>query len=192
MFSFPVYYAWMVEVASGLLVIAGLSHGKRLWVPGGISVLLCLVFGILGMRIFYGMTGQRQINLKFIVWYPGQPPLSVDSHTEQYLTGEELELLRQADLGGHTEWQGGPIRGPDNVPSSTVIVLMYQQIEAVEWLEIPKRGSVIYIQREDGWQVLPPNTIMVGEDFRLRLVPEKDFTMWWIDTTGGDAFQWYR
>jgi hypothetical protein len=98
-------------------------------------------------------------------WQPGGTPLTIDN--DSFLTEREISLLKMANIGGQLIFMGGRPNPSDS--GERVVLIMQHQIDTVETLPIFKEISVLHIQRDDGWQMLPPD--VTGEQLTLELEP---------------------
>jgi hypothetical protein len=139
----------------------------------------------------------------YLRWFPGpeflsltpQPPESLLHRYEP--TAEEMRLLWDAGLTGHLELRGGR-SGQFGLPARVLVVMQKQVNKEVE-LEVPEEGTVIYVQRDDHWEKLPPGAKTVKR--KLRVVPQlperPDITLVSEEregggVLGGSAFGWKR
>jgi hypothetical protein len=138
----------------------------------------------------------------YVRWLPGsqslslapQPPGSL--HTNEP-TAEEMRLLWDAGLTGRLELQGGR-SGQFGLPAR-VLVVMQKQVDKEVELEASEEGTVIYLQRDDHWEKLPPGAKTVKRKLRVgpQLPERPDITLVSEEregggVLGGSAFGWKR
>jgi hypothetical protein len=138
----------------------------------------------------------------YLRWLPGSQSLSLAPQPPGSLftnepTAEEMRLLRDAGLTGRLELQGGQ-SGQFGLPARVLLVLQRQVDEEVA-LEAPEEGTVIYLQRDERWEKLPPEAKTVNRKLRVgpQLPERPDITLVSEEregggVLGGSAFGWKR
>lgn len=135
----------------------------------------------------------------YLRWVPGSQLLSLTLIPTPFHASEpnaeEIRLLRDAGLGGRLDLQGSR-SGQFGLPAR-VLVVMQKQVDGAVELEVPEEGTVIYVQRGDHWEKLPPEAKTVKRKLRLEPQwPERpDITIVSEELegggiVGGSAFGW--
>ena len=167
-------------------------------VVGCLFLLIVATIGISGCISISHQLGrftERTVDITLIRWYPGHERLSmvdkikvVDDQTKAGLLG--------LDLTGVLVVEGRDRKGFG--PTSKIILIMSKPISEPVQFSIPSDKPIILIQREDNWQVIPPDAPALQRAIRFEpdfLADGTPVTSYWIElATGGlqgaDAFLW--
>ena len=149
-------------LGSCLLVLAGFVSVSHRRVAARIAVVavaaiwsfyLPVVASVVRARL----TDQR-LTVQVVRWEPSQEALTVSDvlqATNAALTTADLEQVRKLKLTGTIENAGRLVSGTTGAESHALIVLDHPVISRVELPE-PDAVTVVYIQRNDGWEKYPP------------------------------------
>ena len=110
----------------------------------------------------------RQI---FVRWIPGPNEVTVKKFEDLDLKVDEINLLKQAGFTGQFEIRGSSGLGKE-CHSSKAIFIMQKLLDAPIELPLPDQTTIIYIQKENGWQKLPENARTL--DRMIKFEPDPD------------------
>jgi hypothetical protein len=148
-------------LGSCLLVLAGFVSVSHRRVAARIAV-----FGVAAIWCFYlpGVTSvvharltDQRLTVQVVRWKKSQQVLTVSDvlqATNAALTTADLEQFRKLKLNGTIENAGRLVSGTAGAESHALIVLDHPVLSRAELPE-PDAVTVVYIQRQDGWQKYP-------------------------------------
>ena len=135
------------------------------WVGGILMLTFIFLINVFGIENATSVNYAIPPSVALYKWQPGESPLTINN--DAFLTEWEISLLRMANIGGQLTFVSGRPNPSDS--GDRVVLIMQHQIDTVETLPIFKGISVIHIQRDDGWQMLPPD--ISGEQLTMELEP---------------------
>lgn len=158
----PSVSVWNVSLfGSCLLVVAGLFSFSQRRVAARIAVVAVVAIWsfylpAVGSVVYARLTDQR-LTLQVVRWKPSQQALAISDvlqGAKAAPTTADIEQLRALKLNGTIEGGWRQIYGTGRTNSHAVIVLDHPVTSRVELPE-PDGVSVVYIQRQDGWEKYP-------------------------------------
>lgn len=200
-FGFTAWVPWIAGGTSGLLSIAALQSKKT--VPKLLGVLLLPV--VISLLFAYGadpflasVLKAQEVTVTLVHWDPGTSPTIV-SDPHEILNEEEKRTLHGLGLGGELRAFSQSTRGGltgEDLPNARVVIVMQHQIDGAVELQQPYGENLIYIQNDDGWEVIPKNTRWLRRMIRLEpnLDKGKNSTVLWLELPNGlervGGFDW--
>jgi hypothetical protein len=148
-------------LGSCLLALAGLVSLSHRRVAARIAVVAVAAiwsfyFPAVASVVHARLTDQR-ITVQVVRWKPSQETLSISDvlqGTNAALTTSDIERFRALKLSGTIENAGRLICGAGRAESHALIVLDHPVPSLVELPE-PDAVTVVYIQRQEGWEKYP-------------------------------------
>ena len=168
-----------------LIVAAALSRFYPR-VAAGIALAGAITFGTLPMSFYREWMKDawvdQRLEIIFARWVPGSEALSVETTEGSKLTEEESNTLHQLGLQGRLVLEGRNLFGSGK-PSRMLVVLQHPVDAPVE-LRQPDGGQVLYVQRDKGWEMYPPNAATFPRTVRLEAYNNDLFMVQGPDCSG--------
>jgi len=119
---------------------------------------------------FYCNEEMEQI---FVRWVTGTEDLLVKNFKipgdkEINLTQEEMLLLKESGMTGVLEIRGSSGISRECNPSR-VVFIMHKLIDSPVELNLPDNNTIIYVQKDDGWQKLPNKALTLDRTIKFEV-----------------------
>jgi hypothetical protein len=99
-------------------------------------------------------------------YYPNQGTLTINDSAELLRAEEKMALLDDPTLSGKIDFTAYSSTGLGF--GARVILILQKPVEGQIYLPVPDDTTVIYIQEETGWKMIPDN-VPTLDDVHLRL-----------------------
>ena len=179
---FPVYLvsaALILLSAVNSLYVINLESGgefirvRMLWV----NIAAILFLGVLALVPIHQRSFPQVIEVVVAQWMPSAQTLTVIEpaplHGRFLISADELAQLRALGLTGELSVRHGEIYGKGE-RKARMLIVMQPFLDSVVELAQPNATSVLYVQKDGRWMILPPTTPLLQR--LLRIVPRKEET----------------
>lgn len=190
-FSVPVGWVWMTSGCAGM-VASNYRNGETRMTRIFTNLVLAgcvVIFGYITVNteIIASIVRNKPVKFVWVKWQRNGESISVDKEKALQLTDAEVQLLASNRLTGKLE-----VVGTNGESELRMVVIAEKQIDSPVELALPKESSIIYVQKDAGWIVLPQGNPTSNE--KILLEPKDNTTMFSINEDdmiiGGGAFLW--